>query len=296
MRVRKAVIPAAGFGTRMLPATKAQPKEMLPIVDTPVIQHVVAEAVASGIDDILIITGRGKQAIEDYFDRSPELEQALAGKQALLEAIRSIAGHASIHFIRQQQPLGLGHAVAMARRHVGDEPFAVLLPDELFVAAEPCLHQLIRQAESRRASVVAVRNVPLEQVSRYGIVASTAVEPGLHRVTSLVEKPEVSAAPSTLAVVGRYVLQAGVFAILEQLPAGRLGEIQLTDALRVLAGREPVLACEVEGRRYDVGEKLGYLQATVEFALERDDLSEPFRRYLASLVEQAGDARERRSR
>lgn len=287
MRVRKAVIPAAGFGTRMLPATKAQPKEMLPIVDTPVIQHVVAEAIASGIEDILIVTGRGKESIEDHFDRAPELEAALAEKPALFQAVRTIAGMADIHFIRQKSPMGLGHAVLAARRHVGDEPFAVLLPDELFGGSEPCLHQLIRQAEASLASTVAVRNVPLQHVSRYGIVESSGLGEGLHRVTSLVEKPEPEAAPSTLAVVGRYVLQPGVFDILAGLKPGRGGEIQLTDALRVLATTDSVLAYEVIGRRYDVGEKLGYLQATVEFALEREDLSEPFRRYLAEIVEQA---------
>lgn len=286
MRVRKAVIPAAGLGTRFLPATKASPKEMLPIVDTPIIQHVVEEAVAAGIEDILIITGRNKRAIEDHFDRSLELEAFLAQgrKEELLHTVRSIGDLVDIHFIRQKAPLGLGHAIAQARRHVGREPFAVLLGDELFAGAEPCLAQLIRQHERHGGSVIAVREVPPEQVRRYGIMQGEPAGERLHRIAALVEKPEPERAPSTLAVVGRYVLDPEVFEILADLPPGKHGEIQLTDALQILARRQPVYGYEVEGRRYDVGEKLGYLQATVEFALEREELAEPFRRYLAAVL------------
>jgi UTP--glucose-1-phosphate uridylyltransferase len=288
MRVRKAVIPAAGLGTRMLPATKAQPKEMLPIVDTPVIQHVVAEAIASGIEDILIITGRSKQAIEDHFDRSVELEQALAeGQKAeLLQTVRAISNMVNVHFVRQKTPLGLGHAVAMAAQHVGNEPFAVLLPDELFIGEEPCLRQLISRAEARNATTIAIRSVPRDHVRRYGIVEGRPVGRLLHRITALVEKPDPAVAPSTLAVVGRYVLQPRIFPILADLPPGRQGEIQLTDALQILAQRAPVFGYEVQGRRYDVGDKLGYLQATVDFALERKELAEPFWQYLSAVLKQ----------
>lgn len=286
MRIRKAVIPAAGLGTRFLPATKAQPKEMLPIVDTPIIQYVVSEAIEAGIEDILIVTGRNKRAIEDHFDRSVELEAFLeqGRKHDLLDTVRTISNLVDIHFIRQKEPLGLGHAIAQARRHIGDEPFAVLLGDEVFMGPQPCLAQLMRQHEQHGGSVIAVREVPLPLVRRYGIVAGEAAGPGLQRIRHLVEKPEPEAAPSNLAVVGRYVLEPDVFAILEKLPPGKNGEIQLTDALEVLAQRRPIYAYEVKGARYDVGEKLGYLQATVEFALAREDLAEPFRHYLLDLM------------
>jgi len=290
MQVRKAVIPAAGLGTRLLPATKAQPKEMLPIVDTPVIQHVVEEAMASGIEDILIITGRCKESIENHFDRSAELEAVLenAHKEEMLRMVQAVSHMVDIHFIRQKSPLGLGHAVAQARRHVGNEPFAVLLPDELFIGDEPCLKQLTRQAEARNASVIAIRPVAHDQVHRYGIVESDVVARRIHRILSLVEKPEPEAAPSCLAVVGRYVLDPSIFDILAALPAGRGGEIQLTDALRILARDQNLYGYEVTGRRYDVGETLGYLQANVEFALGRADLSEQFRHYLAQVLMQGG--------
>ncbi len=286
MRVRKAVIPAAGLGTRFLPATKAQPKEMLPIVDTPIIQYVVDEAIAAGIEDILIVTGRNKRAIEDHFDRSIELETFLeqGQKEKLLHAVRSISNMVDIHFIRQKEPLGLGHAVAQARRHVGNEPFAVLLGDEVFTGRGPCIGELVQQHEQHGGSVIAVREVPLEQVRRYGVVQSIPAGPRRHRVTELIEKPEPEFAPSTLAVAGRYVLEPEIFPILADLPPGKNGEIQLTDALQILAQRRPIYGYETTCHRYDVGEKLGYLQATVEFALQRDDLAEPFRRYLCELL------------
>lgn len=286
MKVRKAVIPAAGLGTRMLPATKAQPKEMLTIVDTPVIQHVVLEAIQSGIEDILIVTGRSKQSIEDYFDHAVELEAQLAGrhKDQLLQMVESISNMVNIHFIRQKEPLGLGHAVAQARQHVGGEPFAVLLPDELFAGPEPCLSQLIKLAEQKGSSTIAVRSVPLAQVSRYGVIDSTDLGGGMHLITSLVEKPEPALAPSTLAVVGRYVLTPDVFDILVDLRPGRGGEIQLTDALDMMARLQPLYGYEVTARRYDVGEIFGYLQANVEFALDRADLAGQFRQYLRELL------------
>ncbi|BDG62439.1 UTP--glucose-1-phosphate uridylyltransferase GalU [Caldinitratiruptor microaerophilus] len=285
MRVRKAVIPAAGYGTRFLPATKAQPKEMLPVVDKPIIQYVVEEAAQAGIEDILIITGRGKRAIEDHFDRTLELEYHLQQQQKddLLDRVREIADLVDIHFIRQKQPLGLGHAILQAWRHVGDEPFAILLGDEIFTGAEPCLVELIRQHERHGGSVVAVREVPREQVSRYGIVRAEPMGGRLHRVLDLVEKPDPAHAPSTMAVVGRYIVDPGIFPILADLPPGHSGEIQLTDGLRTLLRRSPVFAYEVESERYDVGEKLGYLRATVEFALAREDIGPAFREYLRSL-------------
>lgn len=293
-KVRKAVIPAAGLGTRFLPATKAQPKEMLPLVDKPIIQYVVEEAVASGIEDILIITGRGKRAIEDHFDRSIELEHALerGNKDELLASLRDIAHLAQIHFIRQKEPRGLGHAVYQARCHVGGEPFAVLLGDEVFDGAETCLAQLLREHARVGGTVVAVREVPAEEVHRYGIVrprhpegvAAAVASGAAFPVADLVEKPARRDAPSRLAVVGRYVIDPAVFEILEHLPPGVNGEIQLTDALRLLAARDGVHAMTVAGRRYDVGDKLGFLQATVEMALARPDLSPAFSAYLAGRV------------
>lgn len=322
-RVRKAVIPAAGLGTRFLPATKAQPKEMLPLVDKPIIQYVVEEAVASGIEDILIITGRGKRAIEDHFDRSVELERALeqGNKSELLEELRDIARLAQIHFVRQKEPRGLGHAIYQARCHVGGEPFAVLLGDEVFVGEEPCLARLLRAHERLGGTVVAVCPVPESEVHRYGIVEPAAPDGGAQGggvqggagsagcgrageaggsgswdageagpfgafpVRDLVEKPAAAVAPSRLAVVGRYVIDPAVFEILADLPPGVNGEIQLTDALRVLAARGGVHAMAVAGRRFDVGDKLGFLMATVELALERPELREDFGRFIIAQAE-----------
>lgn len=291
MRVIKAVIPAAGLGTRFLPATKAQPKEMLPLVDTPIIQRVVEEAVQSGIEDILIITGRGKRAIEDHFDCSYELEHFLerSEKSDLLEKVRDISQMVNIHFIRQKEPRGLGHAILQARQHVGNEPFAVLLGDEVFVGDRPGLRELIDIHEHLRGTVIATRTVAPEETRRYGIVSIDGVVEhptvtGVHRVVDLVEKPEPQAAPSRLAIVGRYIIDPAIFDILTRLQPGVGNEIQLTDALRLLLKQQPLYAYNVRARRYDVGDKLGYLQATVEFALRNAETAGPFRQYLIDLV------------
>lgn len=287
-RVRKAVIPAAGLGTRFLPATKAMPKEMLPIVDKPIVQYVIEEAVAAGIEDILIITGRGKRAIEDHFDRSVELEYHLdhTSNTTILEEIRSIADLANVHFIRQKEARGLGHAVLQARWHIGDEPFAVLLGDEIFHGEKPCLRELIDQYElAGGGSVIAVHPVPNDQVSRYGIVSPEPLGNGLHRVSAMVEKPAIESAPSNLAVVGRYIIDPAIFPILDKTPPGRNNEIQLTDALNVLALAGRVMAFETSSLRYDVGNKFGYIQATLEYALRRSDLRTELQSYLRQLVD-----------
>ncbi len=286
MRVRKAIIPAAGLGVRFLPATKAQPKEMLPIVDTPTIQYIVEEAVASGIEDILIVTGRNKRAIEDHFDKSLELELQLGhkNKDELLGLVRDISEMVDIHYIRQKEPLGLGHAVYCARKFIGDEPFAVLLGDDVIKNKVPCLKQMINLYEEVRYSVLGVQEVPSEHVNRYGMVEATTEREGVCRIYDLVEKPEVGQAPSTLAVMGRYILSPRIFDILAMTRPGAGGEIQLTDALRSLAKAEAIYGCLFEGKRYDVGDKLGYLKATVEFALERPDLAGEFRKYLKELI------------
>ncbi|TLY12314.1 MAG: UTP--glucose-1-phosphate uridylyltransferase GalU [Nitrospirae bacterium] len=269
--IRKAVIPAAGLGTRFLPATKASPKEMLPLVDKPLIQYAVEEAVSSGIEDIIIITGRGKRAIEDHFDRSFELEENLKGngKGQLL--------------IRQSEALGLGHAVLCAQHLIGNEPFAVMLGDEVIDAPIPALAQLIHVYSARNGAVLGVQKVPRAEVSRYGIVATRRMAPGLHRVLDLVEKPAPANAPSQYAVIGRYVLSPDIFPILRRTSPGKNSEIQLTDALRVLAQKAPMYAHEVRGQRHDAGDKLGFLQATVEFALKNPTLGPPFAKYLKEL-------------
>lgn len=285
-KVRKAVIPAAGLGTRFLPATKATPKEMLPIVDKPTIQYIVEEALASGIEEILIITGRSKRAIEDHFDRSIELELNLeaSGKTAELEMVKEISG-VRIHYIRQKEPRGLGHAILCAKQFVGDEPFAVLLGDDVVDAQVPALKQLINVYDKTGASVLGVQEVPLEKVSSYGIVDSQPTEEArTFTVSDMVEKPAVAEAPSRLAVLGRYVITPEVFDILEQTPPGRGNEIQLTDALKVLAKEQAMYAYNFEGRRYDVGDKQGFLEATVEMALKRPDLREKFLAYLKDIV------------
>lgn len=284
--VRKAVIPAAGLGTRFLPATKATPKEMLPIVDKPTIQYIVEEALAAGIEDILVITGRSKRAIEDHFDRSIELEMNLKehGKEKELEVVRKISD-IRIHYIRQKEPRGLGHAILCAQQFIGDEPFAVLLGDDVVDAKVPALKQLIDVYEKTGSSVLGVQEVPLEKVSSYGIVASHATdEPRTFTVSDMVEKPAVEDAPSRLAVLGRYVINPEIFAILEKTELGRGGEIQLTDALKVLAEQQTMYAYNFEGRRYDVGDKQGFLEATVEMALKRPDLRDKFLTYLQGIV------------
>lgn len=275
MRVKKAIIPAAGLGTRFLPATKAQPKEMLPIVDKPTIQYIVEEAVASGIEDIIIISGRGKRAIEDHFDTSYELETKLAerGKYELLEQVQSISNLANIHYIRQKEPRGLGDAIYCANRFIGNEPFAVLLGDDIVVSDEPCTKQLIRVYEEYGTSVVGVQPVPREDVSKYGIIQPKSNDQSdIQEVETLVEKPSMDEAPSNLAIMGRYVLTPAIFPILANLSTGKGGEIQLTDGLKQLNEKEKVLAYNFKGKRYDVGDKLGFVQATIEFALNRSDL------------------------
>lgn len=284
--VRKAVIPAAGLGTRFLPATKATPKEMLPIVDKPTIQYIIEEALASGIEDILIITGRSKRAIEDHFDRSIELELNLeaSGKTKELELVRKISD-IRIHYIRQKEPRGLGHAILCAKHFVGDEPFAVLLADDVVDSQVPALKQLIDVYDKTGASVLGVQEVPQEKVSAYGIVAGEPTsEARTVKVNDMVEKPAVEEAPSRLAVLGRYVITPEIFPILEKTEPGRGNEIQLTDALKVLAKEQAMYAYDFEGRRYDVGDKQGFLEAIVEMALKRPDLRDKFLTYLQGIV------------
>lgn len=284
--VRKAIIPAAGLGTRFLPATKAQPKEMLPIVDKPTIQYIVEEAVASGIEDIIIVTGRGKRAIEDHFDRSIEMEVTLEqkGNHGLLGLVREISELVDIHYVRQKEPRGLGHAVWCARKFIGDEPFAVLLGDDVIDSKVPCLQQMLDVYERCGSTVLGVQEVRVEDTGKYGIVRPEQVAAGLYRVQDLVEKPRPQEAPSTLAVLGRYIIEPEVFDFLEKQEPGAGGEIQLTDALRALAKERPIFAYVFEGRRYDVGDRLGFLQATVEFALKREDLRDSFKGYLLGLL------------
>lgn len=286
-RIRKAVIPAAGLGTRFLPATKAQPKEMLPIVDKPTIQFIVEEAVNSGIEDIVIVTGRNKRAIEDHFDRSVELETFLknGGKMELLDMVQDIARLVDIYYVRQKEALGLGHAIYCARKFIGDEPFAVLLGDDVIHSDVPCLRQMMNHYERYGASIVGVQEVPLEETSKYGIVDGTEISSRLYSASDLVEKPLPEEAPaSRLAIMGRYILNPEIFDILEKVEPGKGGEIQLTDGLRELLKTQEILAYNFEGRRYDVGDKLGFVQATVEFALRREDISEDLMAYLKKLV------------
>jgi len=285
MRVRKAVFPAAGLGTRFLPATKAQPKEMLPLVDKPMIQYVVEEAVASGLTEIIIVTGRGKRAIEDHFDAAFELEYYLQdrGKLEELAEIKTISELASVSYVRQREPLGLGHAILCARPLVGEEPFGVLLGDDLIVALNPCMRQLLGVFERYGGPVVAVERVPGDQISRYGVIRPKPLEGKVYEVLDLVEKPAAREAPSDLAIIGRYVLTPDLFPVLAETRPDARGEIQVTDALRTLRRTCTLYAVEFEGKRYDTGDKLGFLKATVEFALARPDLAEPFRAYLKTL-------------
>lgn len=286
MRVRKAVIPAAGLGTRFLPATKASPKEMLPVVDKPVIQYVVEEAAEAGIEAVLIVTGRGKEAIENHFDVSFELEQLLEsrGKLAELASVRSIASMVHVCYVRQKEALGLGHAVLCARHWIGEEPFAVFLGDDIVASDTPCIRQMLDVFERERASVLGVMDVAREETSKYGIVAGEAAGDRLVRVLDIVEKPEPASAPSTTAVIGRYIFTPTLFEELEKTRADASGEIQLTSAIRTLLDREPVFAYRFEGRRFDTGDRLGFLQATVEMALARPELAGPFRQYLRRLL------------
>src|SRR6476661_2148667 len=297
-KVRKAVFPAAGLGTRFLPATKASPKEMLPLVDKPLIQYVVEEAVASGIEDIIIITGRGKRAIEDHFDRSVELEEILkgSGKAQILSQMRHISSLANFCYVRQTEALGLGHAVLCAQRLIGDEPFAVMLGDEIIDAPVPGLAQLVQTYKKRHGAVLGIQEVPHQEVNRYGIISPERLSDGLYKVVDLVEKPAPSDAPSNLAVIGRYVLPPEIFPILRKTQPGKNGEIQLTDALRELARKSPMYALEIQGQRYDAGDKLGWLIATVEFALKNPALGPDFSDYLQNRMRPSSERRTSRSR
>ncbi|MCY9593667.1 UTP--glucose-1-phosphate uridylyltransferase [Paenibacillus chitinolyticus] len=288
MTIKKAVIPAAGLGTRFLPATKAQPKEMLPIVDKPAIQYIVEEAVRSGIESIIIVTGRNKKSIEDHFDRSVELEQTLSekGKMKLLQEVQAISEMAKIHFIRQKEPLGLGHAILCAKQFIGSEPFAVLLGDDIMVSDPPALRQMIHLYEETGRQVIGVKPVPDSEVDKYGIIDSAGGRNRIHRVAGLVEKPSLGSAPSNVAVMGRYVLEPTIFPILENIEKGASGEYQLTDALHEIAKREELLALELAGNRYDIGDKLGYLKAVLEIGLKREELASQLLPYLKNLVYQ----------
>lgn len=287
MKVRKAIIPAAGLGTRFLPATKAQPKEMLPIVDKPTLQYIIEEAIESGIEEILIITGRNKSSIENHFDKSVELELELekSGKFELLEEVKRISDMVNIHYIRQKEPKGLGHAIYCAKSFIGNEPFAVLLGDDIVHNPEnPCLKQMIDCYDKYKTSILGVQEVPNEDVSKYGIVDGKHIENRIYKVKGLVEKPSKEEAPSNVAILGRYIINPTIFDILEHTKPGKGGEIQLTDGLKELANREAMYAYVFEGRRYDVGNKQGFLEATVEFALRRDDLREEFLDYLIKII------------
>ena len=288
MKVRKAIIPAAGLGTRFLPATKAQPKEMLPIVDKPTLQYIVEEAVESGIEEILIINGRNKTSIEDHFDKSVELELELEkkGKYDLLKIVRDITDMVTIHFIRQKEPKGLGHAIYCAKSFVGNEPFAVMLGDDIVEngAGKPCLKQMIEMYDQYKTTILGVQEIPKENTNKYGIVDGNYIEDRIYKVKDLVEKPEVEKAPSNIAILGRYVISPEIFEILETTKPGKGGEIQLTDALKELASKEAMYAYVFEGRRHDVGDKLGFLEATVEFALKREELREDFLDYLEGIL------------
>ena len=281
--VRTAVIPAAGLGTRFLPATKAQPKEMLPVVDKPAIQLVVEEAVRAGIDDVLVVTGRGKHSLEDHFDRSHELEHLLerTGKHDLLEEMRVVGAGAHLHYVRQGEAKGLGHAVSMARWHVRDEPFAVMLPDDIMHERSPLLKDMLAAHQRHGHSVIALKQVAPSEISAYGSPDVVPVEDNLVRITAVVEKPTPELAPSNLAVMGRYVLTPEIFHALDRTQPGKGGELQLTDAIGLLLGEQHVYGYTFETGRYDIGNKLDYLRATVELALERDDLGPPFRAFLA---------------
>lgn len=285
MRVKKAIIPAAGLGTRFLPATKAQPKEMLPIVDKPTIQYIIEEAVASGIEEILIITGRNKRAIEDHFDKSVELENQLEakGKKELLNMVTKISKMVDIYYIRQKEPKGLGHAINCAKTFVGNEPFAVMLGDDVVDSSVPCLKQLIDCFCEYKTSILGVQKVPTKDVNKYGIVQGIHIEDKVYKVKDLVEKPSVEEANSNIAILGRYIITPQIFDILDNTEPGKSGEIQLTDALKTLIKQEAMYAYEFEGRRYDVGDKLGFLEATVEFALKRRELREEFMKYLITV-------------
>ncbi|MEB6548874.1 UTP--glucose-1-phosphate uridylyltransferase GalU [Heyndrickxia sporothermodurans] len=285
-KVRKAIIPAAGLGTRFLPATKAMPKEMLPIVDKPTIQYIVEEAVASGIEDIIIVTGKGKRAIEDHFDNAPELEQNLTekGKFDVLDKVQYSSNLANIHYIRQKEPKGLGHAVWCARNFIGDEPFAVLLGDDIVQSETPCLRQLMDQYEETLSSIIGVQQVPENETHRYGIIDPSSQDSRRYQVSNFVEKPKQGTAPSNLAIMGRYVLTPEIFMFLDKQEKGAGGEIQLTDAIQQLNQIQRVFAYDFEGKRYDVGEKLGFVKTTVEFALQNAEIKHDLIDFLGEVL------------
>ena len=288
-KIRKAVIPAAGMGTRFLPATKAQPKEMLPIVDKPTIQYIVEEAISAGIESILIITGRGKRNIEDHFDKSYELESELLrqGKSSLLSMVEDISHLVDVFYVRQKEAKGLGHAIGCARAFIGNEPFAVLLGDDIVVSDKPAIGQLMDVYAAQGETVLGVQRVPYSETDKYGIVdPANSLTDRLHKVADLVEKPAINEAPSNLAILGRYIITPDVFDIIEHQEPGKNGEIQLTDALKTLSRTQGMVAYEFEGKRYDVGDKLGFLKATVEFALRRDDLRDSFKEYLRGIMKE----------
>lgn len=284
--VKKAIIPAAGLGTRFLPATKSQPKEMLPIVDKPTLQYIIEEAINSGIEEILIITGRNKKSIEDHFDKSVELELELQqkGKTEMLEMVQEISNMVNIHYIRQKEPKGLGHAIHCAKSFIGDEPFAVLLGDDIVDSDTPCLKQLIDAYDEYKTSILGVQEVAKEDTDKYGILDCKYIEDRVYKVKDMVEKPNVEEAPSNVAILGRYIITPAIFEILENQAPGKGGEIQLTDALKTLASHEAIYAYNFEGRRYDVGDKLGFLEATIDFALKRDNLKDGLMNYMKNIV------------
>ncbi len=287
-KVKKAVIPVAGLGTRLLPATKTQPKEMLPIVDKPAVQYVVEEAITSGIESILFVTGRGKRAIEDYFDYSVELEQELEnrGKEELLDEIKKVGNLVPVYYVRQKSPRGLGDAVYQAREFVGEEPFALILADDIFVTPSPLLGEIMELYRQKPAIYLTVTPVPPQDVSSWGVIKGEKVGEALYRVEDLVEKPEKDKAPSSLAIVGRYVLTPSIFEAIERTPPGRGGEIQLTDAIKALLGREEVYALELRGKHFGVGDKVGYLKANIAFALEREDIGEEIKTFLREILQE----------
>nr|WP_139367975.1 UTP--glucose-1-phosphate uridylyltransferase GalU [Priestia abyssalis] len=291
MRIKKAVIPAAGLGTRFLPATKAQPKEMLPIVDKPAIQYIVEEAVQSGIESIIIVTGRNKRSIEDHFDRSIELEQTLSekGKSDVLQEVQGIANMANIHYIRQKEPLGLGHAILCAQQFIGDEPFAVLLGDDIMVSEKPALKQLMDVFEEFKTEVVGVQAVEPTEVNKYGIIHPRRENGNVYEVQDLVEKPFLEEAPSQIAVMGRYILKPSIFPILQTIGRGAGNEIQLTDALRDICKNEAIHALQLEGNRFDIGDKLGYLKASTEVGLQREEMREQLLSYLESVLKREAE-------
>jgi UTP--glucose-1-phosphate uridylyltransferase len=284
MKLRKAVIPVAGLGTRFLPATKTVPKELLPIVDVPSIQYVVQEAVDAGIEEIIFVTGRGKDGIEDHFDEAPELEQVLAdrGNDEMVKVLRRIAEMTEVVSVRQKKPLGLGHAVLCARDLVGNEPFAVMLADDLIDSATPCIRQLLDIFQSTNESVIALMEVPQTEVHQYGVIKGKVMKERLYEVEGMVEKPPAKDAPSRMAIIGRYVLRPEIFSILQNLPSGKGGEIQLTDGLAQLVRERKIYGCEFSGDRYDIGDKFGFVRATVAYALKRADLRDKVLEYLKS--------------